>query len=155
MAEVLESVLGEPTTKPRWLSLAGRPEPRRAYEALGIGDNARPHRAPRLARGSPADTCLRQRPSRSPQALAADKALGAAHAFGRDMLTDWIAEEGKGAAKSGAKARLASAQGLWDKATALFADAEEYNLDARQTLISVMDAIRRHAQTHLLPAEAR
>jgi hypothetical protein len=36
----------------------------------------------------------------------------------------------------------------------MFADAEEYNLDARQTLISLFDAIRRHAQTHLL-AEAR
>ena len=32
---------------------------------------------------------------------------------------------------------------------------EEYNLDARQTLISLFDAIRRHAQTHLAPAEAR
>ena len=38
---------------------------------------------------------------------------------------------------------------------ALFADAEEYNLDARQTLISLFDAISRYAQTHLTPAEAR
>ena len=34
----------------------------------------------------------------------------------------------------------------------LFADADEYNLDARQTLIALFDAIRRHAQTQLAPA---
>ena len=86
-------------------------------------------------------------------ALAADKA-GAAFAFGKEMLTDWIAAEARSLRKPAPKARLASAEALWDKATALFADAEEYNLDARQTLISLFDAIRGHAQTHLLvPAQ--
>lgn len=143
-------VLGDAATDLA-LSLAGG-RPRRAYEALGIGENS----ALVALRGwlaSPG-TAVSAATLAIADGLAADKA-GAAHAFGRDMLTEWIAEEGKSAARSGARARLASAQGLWDKATALFADAEEYNLDARQTLISVMDAIRRHAQTHLLPAEAR
>ncbi len=76
-------------------------------------------------------------------------------AFGREMLLDWIAAEARNAAEAGGKARLASASALWDKATALFADAETYNLDARQTLISLFDAIRRHAQSHLSPVEAR
>jgi DNA polymerase-3 subunit delta' len=71
------------------------------------------------------------------------------------MLTDWIAAEARNAANSGAKARLASATTLWDKATTAFADADEYNLDARQTLISLFDEIRRHAQTHLAPAPVR
>jgi DNA polymerase-3 subunit delta' len=148
-AEVRE-VLGAVATEIA-VSLAGG-RPRRAYEALTIGGDAglvalrawlaAPATAPSASTLAVAD------------ALAADKA-GAAHAFGRDMLSDWIAEEGKAAAGGGARARLASAQALWDKANALFADAGEYNLDARQTLISVMDAIRRHAQTHLSFAEAR
>jgi DNA polymerase-3 subunit delta' len=71
------------------------------------------------------------------------------------MLTDWIAGEARNSADSGQKARLASATVLWDKATAAFADADEYNLDARQTLISILDEIRRHAQTHLAPAPVR
>ena len=129
---------------------AGRP--RRGFEALALGDDKALTallgwlKAPGYGASSVhlglADL------------LAADKD-GAAFAFGREMLRDWIAAEARAAAQSGAKARLASASTLWDKATALFADAEEYNLDARQTLISILDAIRRHAQSHLSLAEAR
>jgi DNA polymerase-3 subunit delta' len=126
--------------------------PRRAFEALAMGDNkgltalqgwlrAPAHGAAAVYLGV-AD------------ALAADKD-GTAYGFGRQMLLDWIAVEARNAAQSGAKPRLASAGELWEKANALFADAEEYNLDARQTLISLFDAIRRHAQSHLAPAEAR
>jgi DNA polymerase III subunit delta' len=132
------------------IGLAGG-RPRRAFEALALGVDAglaalqgwlkSPPNGPAQVHLAIADT------------LAADKA-GAAFAFGKDMLTDWIAEEATSAAKSGAKPRLASAQALWDKATALFGDAEEYNLDARQTLISLLDAIKGHAQIHLLvPAQ--
>jgi len=129
---------------------AGRP--RRGFQALALGENA-------------GLTAL-QGWLRSPQngtsavylavadSLASDKD-GAAFAFGREMLTDWIASEARNSAGSGQKARLASITALWDKATAAFADADEYNLDARQTLITLMDAIRRHAQTHLSPTEAR
>ena len=129
---------------------AGRP--RRAYEALALGDD----------KGLMALQSWLKAPGNGAAAvylaiadvLAADKD-GAAFAFGQEMLGDWIAHEARAAAQSGAKARLASASALWDKATALFADAAEYNLDARQTLITIFDAIRRHAQTHLSPAEAR
>lgn len=129
---------------------AGRP--RRGFEALALGDNA----------GLTALQGWLKAPSNGAAAvylaiaegLAADKD-GAAYAFGREMLTDWIAREATAAAQSSQKARLASATTLWDKATASFADADEYNLDARQTLISLFDEIRRHAQTKLAPAPAR
>lgn len=129
---------------------AGRP--RRGFEALALGDDAGLKalqgwlKAPGMGATSVylgvADV------------LAGNKD-GAAYAFGREMLGDWIAREAAEAARAGAKPRLASASELWDKATASFADAEEYNLDARQTLISLMDAIRRHAQTHLSLAPAQ
>jgi DNA polymerase III subunit delta' len=129
---------------------AGRP--RRGFEALAMGENEAlvglrgwlqaPGRGnPALATGI-ADT------------LAADRD-GAPYAFATQIAMDWIASESRNAAESGQKARLASAGELWDKATAQFADSEEYNLDARQTLISVFDAIRRHAQSHLTLAPAR
>jgi DNA polymerase III subunit delta' len=125
--------------------------PRRAYEALAMGDSA-PLTALQgwlHSPGTGAATVHLQ----IADALAADKA-GSAYAFGREMLNDWIAAEVRGSAEIRGGARLASAQALWEKATALFADAEEYNLDARQTLLSLMDAIRRHAQTHILiPAQ--
>ena len=129
---------------------AGRP--RRGFEALALGDNT----------GLAALQGWLKAPAAGAtavylgiaDALAADKE-GAAFAFGREMLGDWIAAEARNAAQSGGKARLASATTLWDKATAAFADAAEYNLDARQTLISLFDEIRRHAQTHLAPAPAR
>ena len=126
--------------------------PRRAFEALTMGEDKGLNalqgwlRAP-LAGAAAVYLGVAD-------VLAADKD-GTAYAFGRQMLLDWIAGEARNAAQSGAKPRLASAGELWEKANALFADAEEYNLDARQTLISLFDAIRRHAQTHLTPAEAR
>lgn len=129
---------------------AGRP--RRGFEALALGDNAGLTalqgwlKAPENGKSAAYLTIA--------DALAADKD-GAAYAFGREMLGDWIAKEARQAAQTGQKARLASATTLWDKATALFADADEYNLDARQTLVSLFDEIRRHAQTHLVAAPVR
>ena len=148
--QVLE-VIGEQRGAAEALALAGG-IPRRAFEALTMGENKGLSslqgwlRAP--ANGASAvylgvaDT------------LAAEKD-GAAFAFGRQMLLDWIAGEAQRAAQTRGKPRLASATELWEKANALFADADEYNLDARQTLISIFDAIRRHAQTHLSVPEAR
>jgi DNA polymerase-3 subunit delta' len=126
--------------------------PRRAFEALAMGED----------KGLTALQGWLRAPANGASAvylgvadvLAAEKD-GAGYAFGKQMLLDWIAEEARIAAQSGGKPRLASAGELWEKANALFADAEEYNLDARQTLISLFDAIRRHAQTHLTPAQAR
>ncbi|QQR34978.1 AAA family ATPase [Devosia oryziradicis] len=66
--------------------------------------------------------------------------------FAREMLGDWIADEARSAAmQPQARMRLASANELWDKAHALFAEADEINLDMKQTLVAIFDAIRKHA----------
>lgn len=127
------------------VDLAGG-RPRRAFEALALSD----------AKGLQDLRAWLSDPANGPaatylsvaEALASDKA-GAPYGFAREMVLDWIAAEARNAAETRVPARLASAGTLWDKATAAFADAEEYNLDARQALVGVLDAIRRHAQSHL------
>ena len=126
------------------VALAGG-RPRRGFEALMMTDSGSlsalkswlsdPGRRPAAAHIAIADT------------LGADRD-GAAPKFAREIIVDWLAGEAKSAAALGAsgRRRLASANELWDKAHALFADADEYNLDARQTLIVVFDAIRKHVQ---------
>ena len=147
----VREIIGEQTGTDAAVELASG-IPRRAFEALAMGEDE----GLKTLRG-----WLKAPASGAPAVylgvadqLAAQKD-GAAHAFGRQMVLDWIAGEARTAAESNAKPRLASATALWEKANALFADADEYNLDARQTLISIFDAIRRHAQTHLSFAEAR
>lgn len=48
-------------------------------------------------------------------------------------------------APSGDRLRLASLTRLWDKAQTMFADAEIYNLDFRQTLLAIFDSIKANA----------
>mgnify|MGYP003152771326 FL=1 len=78
--------------------------------------------------------------------LAASK--GAELGFAQDMIRDWLATEAETAARAGpaARFRLASANGLWEKANALIADADIYNLDRRQTLVAVFDSLRDHVR---------
>jgi DNA polymerase III subunit delta' len=77
--------------------------------------------------------------------LGAD-AQGTELSFAREMLDDWIADEARNAAMQPQfRMRLASANELWDKAHALFAEADEINLDMKQTLVAIFDAIRKHA----------
>ena len=65
--------------------------------------------------------------------------------FVREMIADWIADEARNAAmQPGARMRLASANELWDKAHALLAEADSINLDMKQTLVAIFDAIRKH-----------
>lgn len=80
------------------------------------------------------------------EGLAAAK--GAELAFAQEMIRDWMAAEAETAARAGAPARfrLASANTLWEKANALVADADIYNLDRRQTLVAVFDLIRDHVR---------
>jgi DNA polymerase-3 subunit delta' len=141
VGQVLGDIPGVETA----IALAGG-RPRRGYEALALGDD-KGLRDLQGWLGSPGNGSASVYLTVA-DALAADKE-GSAYAFGREMLGDWIAAEARAAAEEGARARLASATALWDKANALFSEADTYNLDARQTLISLMDAIRRHAQTHL------
>lgn len=141
-------VATKPDTAPDALARAigfamGRP--RRGLEALLLGDDGvlgalagylrDPVAAPSSARIGLADQ------------LGGDKD-GAELRFARDMLNDWIAQEAvlaaTAAATSGDRRRLASANELWDKAQLSLADADEYNLDMRQTLVALFDAIRKH-----------
>ncbi|WP_417581551.1 AAA family ATPase [Pelagibacterium sp.] len=80
------------------------------------------------------------------EGLAASK--GAELGFAQDMIRDWLATEAETAARagSGSRFRLASANGLWEKANALIADADIYNLDRRQTLVAVFDFLRDHVR---------
>ena len=133
----------------RAVSLASG-SPRRGFEAMLIGDTGvltalkawldDPARPPAAAHLSLAD------------ALASSRDSAEAR-FGRELLLSWLAGEGKAAAEARSRGRLASATELWEKAVALFEDTDEYNLDARQTLLVVLDAIKRHARTHLAVSE--
>lgn len=149
--EDVRRIIGEQRGAEAALALAGG-IPRRAFEALALGED-KGLTALQGWLGAPANGAAAVYLGVA-DALAAEKD-GAAYAFGRQMLLDWIAREAREAARTRGKPRLASASELWEKANALFADADAYNLDARQTLISLFDAIRRHAQTHLSIAEAR
>lgn len=124
--------------------------PRRGLEALALGS----------ATGLAAlrDWLVDPGTSASATHLAVADALGAARdsaeaRFGRDLLLDWIADEARAAAISGDRQRLASANELWEKAVTLIADTDEYNLDARQTLVVILDGIKKHTQFQPAPVE--
>ncbi|MGV3651151.1 MAG: hypothetical protein ACO1OK_06975 [Devosia sp.] len=126
--------------------------PRRGFEALKLAD-ATGIAALRGWLESPATT------ERGSQLALAD-ALGgdrdgAAARFARELMLERIAREARDAALAGpeARRRLASASELWEKAQALFSDADSLNLDFRQTLVSVFDAMRAHFSR--TPAEPR
>lgn len=131
----------DPAALDRAVALSGG-RPRRAFETLAL--------APDSAL-SGLQAWLVQ-PTRFPAAVPLQLAdlLGADTqsaelSFAREMLDDWIAAEARAAAlQPGARIRLASANELWDKAHALLAEADEINLDMKQTLVAIFDAIRRH-----------
>lgn len=126
--------------------------PRRGFEALALNEEGA-----LTALGAWLKSPLVGRPGihlAIADALIAE-AGGAETGFARDMIVDWLAAEARAAAMAGPQAlrRLASANELWEKAHALFADQETLNLDARQTLIAVFDAIRQHIQKTAALAE--
>lgn len=132
----------DPDALARVLELAeGRP--RRGFEALALADDGT--LAGLKAWLAAADENRGAAHLGLADKLAADPS-GSEAMFARDMIYDWIAREAREAALAGASPsrRLASATELWDKAHALFEDADRFNLDARQTLITIFDAIRRH-----------
>ena len=135
----------------RAVALAGG-RPRRAFETLALG--------PDSALG--ALSAWLQAPTRQPasvhltlaDALGADP-QGPELSFAKEMLDNWMAEEARQAAIDAPnRLRLASANELWDKAHALLEDAESINLDTKQTLVIIFDAIRRHLdRTAAAPTE--
>ena len=128
----------------RALALSGG-RPRRAFETLTLGTET----ALGALQGWLTD------PTRFPASAHVQlaDALGANTqstelSFAREMLTDWLAGEARAAAmQPGARMRLASANELWDKAHALLAEADSINLDMKQTLVAIFDAIRKHIRT--------
>ncbi|WP_052951704.1 AAA family ATPase [Devosia soli] len=137
-------------TLDRALSLAGG-RPRRAFETLAL--------SPESSVG--ALIAWLQSPLGHPAgvSIALADALGADPqgpdmSFAREILLDWLADEARYAAFGpGSRLRLASATDLWDKANALLAEADSVNLDMKQTLSVLFDAIRKHLNTTAIPAE--
>ena len=134
----------------RAIQLAGG-RPRRAFETLALAENSpvgalllwlrQPEAVPIAAGLQLAD------------ALGSDP-QGADMSFAREILGDWLAAEMREAAmQPGARRRLASATELWEKAGALLDEADSVNLDMKQTLVVIFDAIRKHCALIANPAE--
>lgn len=137
-------------TLDRALALAGG-RPRRAFETLALSETS----------SVGALIAWLQSPLGHPPgaSIALADAIGADPqgpdmSFAREILLDWLADEARNAAFGpGARLRLASATELWDKANALLAEADSVNLDMKQTLSVLFDAIRKHLNTTAVPAE--
>ncbi|KQN72869.1 AAA family ATPase [Devosia sp. Leaf64] len=171
-----------PTIKSRCHNIALRPLPDDQVASVVTGslpdiDGETLDRALRLAGGRPrrAFETLALSPDssvgvliawlQSPRSLPAGAAIALADALGadpqgpdmsfaREILLDWLADEARNAAFGpGSRLRLASATDLWDKANALLSEADSVNLDMKQTLSVLFDAIRKHLNTTAIPAE--
>ncbi len=144
---VLEHAGSDSALVERAVTLAGG-KPRRGFEAMLLGEGG--------SLGA-LQSWLADPAGPAAQRLALADLLGGDRAsaelrFARDIIADWIAEAAREAAGSGDRARLASANELWDKARLSLAEADEYNLDMRQTLVAILDAIRKHHQLSLAPS---
>lgn len=138
------------TALDRAIQLAGG-RPRRAFETLALGEE------------SPVGALLLwlRQPQSAPVAAALQlaealgrDAQGADMSFAREILNDWLAGEMQDAAmQAGGRSRLASATELWEKAGALLGEADSVNLDMKQTLTVIFDAIRKHCALIANPAE--
>lgn len=144
-----DPALGQ-TELERAVALAGG-RPRRAFETLAL--------EPESALG--ALQAWLTNPAQHPAAVSMQlaDALGADTqstelSFAREMLDDWMADEARNAAmQPQGRIRLASANELWDKAHALLTEADEINLDMKQTLVAIFDAIRKHVSTTVSVSE--
>lgn len=156
-AELVRAVLAEHDAAltnadlDRAVALAGG-RPRRAFETLAL--------EPESALGALQAWLVNPAQHSTAAALQLAEVLGANTqstelSFAREMLDDWMADEARDAAMQGGnRMRLASANELWDKAHALFAEADDINLDMKQTLVAIFDAIRKHVLTTApVPAE--
>ncbi len=157
MTRVLNESGAEAERIKQVLVLAGG-RPRRAFEALSISDNNVLQSLIDWLQSPGTGSVINQ--MEIAETLANRKNAMAA-GFAREVLRDWIANETRVAAATAqarpnmAQDRLASANLLWEKANALFDDADTFNLDARQTLLSLLDAIKSHViKTNSAPVTA-
>lgn len=134
----------------RAVQLAGG-RPRRAFETLALAEDSpvgalqawlrQPEEAP-IAAGLQLAEALGSNPQ------------GPDMSFAREIIGDWLAGEMRDAAmQQGGRLRLASASELWEKAHALLDEADSVNLDMKQTLTVIFDAIRKHRALSASPAE--
>ncbi len=145
-AEMTDAMAGltdaEPESVSRAIELAGG-RPRRALEALAVANNKDLQKLETWLTAP--DEMDDLAPLKLAEALTGtQKPLETG--FAREIVLNWIAREAIAAGSGGDRRRLASANALWEKSGALFSDADIYNLDPRQTLITILDAIRRHAR---------
>lgn len=135
-----------PADLARAVRLAGG-RPRRAFEALVLGQD------------EALDGLVNwlEKPDQHPVGIHLELAgalvgprAGAKIGFARVLIEDWLAAETRQAAGAGCagRYRLASASKLWDNAQSQFSQADIYNLDQRQTLVALFDAIRQHVQKY-------
>ncbi|UYO00274.1 MAG: AAA family ATPase [Devosia sp.] len=141
----------EPAALERALRLAGG-RPRRAFETLSLAEDS-PAGALAGWLNDPGSYPVSV-PMQLADSLGRD-AQGPDMSFAREILATWMADEMRAAAMLAEhRGRLASATELWDKATALLDEADSVNLDMKQTLIVIFDAIRKHvALIQRVPAE--
>ena len=128
----------------RVVPLAGG-RPRRGFEALGMNENDI------LADlvswlDAPQVTGVTMM-MKTAEALANKKNITEA-GFAREMILDWIAKEARLAVRDIAEfpSRLASINKLWEKANNVFIQTDTYNLDMRQSFITLLDDIANHVQ---------
>lgn len=134
----------------RAIQLSGG-RPRRAFETLALSENS-PVGA-LIAWLQAPEAMLTGAMLQLSEALGAD-AQGPDMSFAREILSDWLADEARNAAfDRQSRLRLASATELWDKAHALLLEADSVNLDMKQTLVVLFDAIRKHRATTSNPTE--
>ncbi len=150
---IADAPAGEPESVAEAIALAaGRP--RRAYEILVHGGMELLQRL-RSWLDDPVGA------ANGAHLALADAIAGAGDAekrFARDLILEHLAAEARLQAveNSADRMRLASATELWEKAQAMFAEAETYNLDARQTLVAIFDAFLSHSRTaNPAPADFR
>src|SRR5690606_2369733 len=134
----------------RGVQLAGG-RPRPAFETLALAEN------------SPVAALLLWLPRPGAAHIAAElqhagslgsDPQGADMSFAREILNDWLAREMRDAAiEAQGRGRLASATELWEKAGALLDEAGSVNLDMKQTLVVIFDAIRKHRALIANPVE--
>jgi len=76
------------------------------------------------------------------------KSQAAEQVFAHDVIISYIGEQANFIAKENPinRVQLASITKLWEKANNMFASSQEYNLDKKQTLVSIFDAIIQYKQ---------
>jgi len=147
VAETVSSILGEAEAGREAQAVRfGAGRPRKAIEYLQMDGNDLIEQV---------QTWLAEGVTSGASTLALADAIVAAPEtsimFARELVTRHLADQARRAAAPGAfdRVHVASWGQLWEKARALFTEADIYNLDARQTWIMLLDEIQENARNQL------